>query len=529
MTKLPIPFGNPMTYPGHSGVDFPQPAGTPFLASGPGVVTWLGSNSRGGYFIWVKYDAIGPKVGYHHMPSHGACPREGQRFSYGDQLGVVGSTGNSTGPHLHSEVEGYATTDGYWQFFDSSRVVGANYPASALYGEAWVKSAQGKLIRLGYDLGQWGADGKDGDATQAATKDLQKRGGLDQDGVYGPATNTYADQLLAQGFPPFPLPAEWYFGPQDGPEESVSGFHGYSAQLRVWQQKMADRGWHIDPDGLYGSETDSIARQFQAEKGLTVDGLIGPSTWDAAWTAEVTPVGESPAGEQEAPAGPKDADNPRGLPTYAPFYPGAFIGLKAPLGDGPRGTGYDDQRKVEVVIDQFHIHRTGTNGDDGEWFSYRNSRSSCPHLHVMADARVREFITPEFKPALTGPDWNWRGYGVEIQGAGNGAEAQFEVVADAMAWLASFEGKTLDGIPVKYNLRQRANTTLTHREMIPGTECPGDWWQDRVDALIVRARVILAEKYARGEPEPTPDSIPVDRSLLQSWFDKLKYLLGGGA
>lgn len=131
MAKLPIPFGNPYTYQGHSGVDYPQPAGTPFRASGPGVVTWLGHNAAGGFFIWVKYDGVGPKVGYHHMPSHAGCPREGARFKAGDRLGYVGNTGRSTGPHLHSEVEGHRTTAGYWQFFDRNRVVGASGGSSA--------------------------------------------------------------------------------------------------------------------------------------------------------------------------------------------------------------------------------------------------------------------------------------------------------------------------------------------------------------------------------------------------------------
>ena len=121
---LSIPFDNPMTYAGHSGVDFPQPQGTPFRASADGVVTWLGHNAAGGYFIWVKYDGVGPKVGYHHMPSHAGCPREGARFKAGDRLGYVGTTGRSTGPHLHSEVEEHRTTAGYWKFFDRNRVVG---------------------------------------------------------------------------------------------------------------------------------------------------------------------------------------------------------------------------------------------------------------------------------------------------------------------------------------------------------------------------------------------------------------------
>lgn len=124
MAKLPIPFSNPKTYAGHSGVDYGQPRGTAIPASGPGRVQTLSKNAAGGYFIWVKYDN-GPLVGYHHMDSHRGCPPVGTRVSEGTRLGYVGSTGNSTGPHLHSEVSGHRTTAGYWQFFDRNRIVGS--------------------------------------------------------------------------------------------------------------------------------------------------------------------------------------------------------------------------------------------------------------------------------------------------------------------------------------------------------------------------------------------------------------------
>lgn len=125
MAKLPIPFSNPRTYAGHSGVDFGQARGTPIPASGPGKVSHWGYSTRGGYYLWVRYDS-GPLVSYHHMDSHRGCPRAGSRVVEGTRLGYVGSKGqNSTGPHLHSEVAGYATTTGYWKFFDPNRVVGA--------------------------------------------------------------------------------------------------------------------------------------------------------------------------------------------------------------------------------------------------------------------------------------------------------------------------------------------------------------------------------------------------------------------
>lgn len=88
--------------------------------------------------------------------------------------------------------------------------------------------------------------------------------------------------------PAFPLPWTSYFGPKSGPAASVSGYFSHREDLRRWQKRMQDRGWNINPDGLYGDQTRDIAKSFQREKGLTPDGLIGPATWAAAWTAPIT-------------------------------------------------------------------------------------------------------------------------------------------------------------------------------------------------------------------------------------------------
>lgn len=88
--------------------------------------------------------------------------------------------------------------------------------------------------------------------------------------------------------PPFPLPAGWYFGPEAGPPQSVSGYHGHRAELRTWQTQMRARGWSLLADGLYGVNTAKVAAQFQKEKRLTVDGLVGRQTWEAAWALRVT-------------------------------------------------------------------------------------------------------------------------------------------------------------------------------------------------------------------------------------------------
>lgn len=88
--------------------------------------------------------------------------------------------------------------------------------------------------------------------------------------------------------PAFPLPKGHYFGPKAGPTSSVSGYFSHRSDLRRWQTRMRDRGWRITPDGLYGPSTRRVAYQFQRDKGLAVDGLIGADTWRAAWASPVT-------------------------------------------------------------------------------------------------------------------------------------------------------------------------------------------------------------------------------------------------
>lgn len=58
--------------------------------------------------------------------------------------------------------------------------------------------------------------------------------------------------------------------------------------VRTWQSRMKVRGWNITLDGVYGRQSADICRQFQADKSIGVDGVVGPVTWMAAWTAPIT-------------------------------------------------------------------------------------------------------------------------------------------------------------------------------------------------------------------------------------------------
>lgn len=90
--------------------------------------------------------------------------------------------------------------------------------------------------------------------------------------------------------PPFPYPASDYLGQPSSDPHCHSGYYGGVDQqnVRTWQAQMSARGWSIGVDGMYGPSSQSVCQQFQQEKGLAVDGLVGPSTWAATWTAPVT-------------------------------------------------------------------------------------------------------------------------------------------------------------------------------------------------------------------------------------------------
>jgi len=87
----------------HTGTDFAAPKGTPIMASGAGIVTrakWCGG---GGNCVKIKHNSSYQTV-YAHMSKFGRGIKKGVRVRQGQIIGYVGSTGLSTGPHLHYEV-----------------------------------------------------------------------------------------------------------------------------------------------------------------------------------------------------------------------------------------------------------------------------------------------------------------------------------------------------------------------------------------------------------------------------------------
>jgi len=99
MRKHPILGFNKM----HRGTDFAAPKGTPIMASGDGKIIKVGWCGGGGNCVKIKHNSTYSTV-YAHMSKFGRGIKKGVRVKQGQTIGYVGSTGMSTGPHLHYEV-----------------------------------------------------------------------------------------------------------------------------------------------------------------------------------------------------------------------------------------------------------------------------------------------------------------------------------------------------------------------------------------------------------------------------------------
>ena len=99
MRKHPIDGFNKM----HRGTDFAAPKGTPIMASGNGIIKKVGWCGGGGNCIKIRHNSTYETV-YAHMSKFARGIKNGVRVKQGQTIGYVGSTGKSTGPHLHYEV-----------------------------------------------------------------------------------------------------------------------------------------------------------------------------------------------------------------------------------------------------------------------------------------------------------------------------------------------------------------------------------------------------------------------------------------
>ena len=271
---------------------------------------------------------------------------------------------------------------------------------------------------------------------------------------------------------------------------------------------------------------------------------------DGGWMWSGGFTSQDPAGLTEVAAPPPstggNADNPRGLPEYAPVYQRAKKGLDAPLGYKADGTESLRNSKGSPpvatipLIDRYIIHHTATTADQLDYFSYKNDRSVCPTFYLRNNGDVFEMIRPRRKPAATGPDWNYRSIATETQDKTGAptweiSDLALEEHAQIAAWLYSFNGKELDGVRVSFTLDR--THVIGHRDAM-ATECPGDYLYSRIGAIITRAIEISGggttdpcEDCPCEECPECPD--PVDPTMrvvpvtdLERWRDAAPWTIG---
>ena len=85
----------------HKGVDFAAPIGTPIFAAGDGIIEYSGWNGAYGKYVRIKHNGTF-KTAYAHLSK--IYKKRGTKIKQGDIIGTLGSTGRSTGPHLHYEI-----------------------------------------------------------------------------------------------------------------------------------------------------------------------------------------------------------------------------------------------------------------------------------------------------------------------------------------------------------------------------------------------------------------------------------------
>lgn len=196
----------------HAGIDLVKPHKSPIGAFVAGVVIYAGWGNPGsglgnyGYVVLIQ-----DSKGYAHLYAHldSVAVRAGQKVAKGQTVGYQGNTGLSAGSHLHYEIRKVCSPSYGWKedrlnsTVDPTlylRSLGLNaapktYLSTGDSSEK-VKTMQQGLIKLGHDLGKYGADGKFGKDTAEAVKKFQSNHKLESDGLFGVKSEAKLNELL---------------------------------------------------------------------------------------------------------------------------------------------------------------------------------------------------------------------------------------------------------------------------------------------------------------------------------------------
>lgn len=256
--------------PGHLGWDVANAAGTPIYATAAGTVRDIFTGRvKGDLTQGPLPGRTGNSVHLNHANSYFSyyghltkvLVSKGQKVSCGQLVGTMGTTGNSTGNHLHFEVHRprLSTTNPRTFLANRGITLGSTQSVGRSGWPTLKSGASGGSVKmLQRLLNHWGrglaVDGDFGSKTLAAVKTTQGQRGLVKDGEVGPITWTGVI-----------LPVTGGTGKMQAAAQVGLNLHGYKLEV----------------DGYFGAKSVAAAKAFQKKKGLYVDGEVGPLTWPA--------------------------------------------------------------------------------------------------------------------------------------------------------------------------------------------------------------------------------------------------------
>ena len=563
--------GGASTY--HRGADMPEIYQIRAVADG--VVAKVGTPagwSGGGKMVWIQHDGYFSKSA--HMASFAVSV--GQRVSTGDLIGAQDTTGTAKGSNLHFEITPgtvHLSNSGQVDpiaFLRSRITVGSPAGSADIYnqwgGRPWIIAIQEKLIRLGYNLGPWGADGDPGSMTQGAIKDFQGKNGLEVDGVAGPLTNAKLDERLANGVGYNAIPNERATADvQRLVGAKIDGIWGdeTTAKVKAWQAARPP----LVVDGIWGPASDAVGfpkavayipipatggwdealvRALQSSLGFTgadIDGDRGPITIKAQQVATGMPVADQDGEDgplttrylqaslgvrQDGQAGPLTFEALRArLNGGGKLLPGDLDVVEAPTPhpkpaapEFPLATRWDwsvnsspRTGRIQLVVGH-HMGIEPPVSADGIWntFMNPNGRSVSANLQINNDGTGYEPVPPTANRAWTTGQLDHQASTFEMMNATGAkgtppwgfSEAALEMAAQFLAW-----NHKQFGVPLQ---RGKVVGTVDN----PIVEIPGFVGHNETPAgratstvcpgsLPYESIIARAKQIVTPEPEPEPE------------------------
>lgn len=149
----------------------------------------------------------------------------------------------------------------------------------------WAIGSTGDKVREIQRIVGVAQDGIFGPATQQAVIQWQSNLGLSADGIWGPRTEEATNNLFAflANLPAIEqiAPSNPFFDAVNEAMRQVVRPGAQGGNVKILQGALNGRGYALVPDGVFGPRTEAAVRQFQSDRGLIVDGIVGPQTWTA--------------------------------------------------------------------------------------------------------------------------------------------------------------------------------------------------------------------------------------------------------